>query len=111
MLIEALADGGVRAGLPREIALKLAAQVVYGSAKMQLETQLHPGVLKDQVCSPGGTTIAGVHALEKGAFRSTIINAVMAASDRSKELAAAAASAQANKRVDQIVGQVKAQQK
>ena len=84
--IEALADGGVRAGLPRDIALKLAAQTVLGSAKMVLETGEHPGVLKDRVASPGGTTIAGLHALEQGAFRGVVMDAVLAAAERSKEL-------------------------
>lgn len=84
--IEALADGGVRAGLARDIALKLAAQTVLGSAKMVLETGEHPGVLKDRVASPGGTTIAGLHALEQGAFRGTVMDAVMAATERSREL-------------------------
>ena len=86
MMIEALADGGVRAGLPRETALKLAAQTVFGSAKMVLETGTHPAALKDAVASPGGTTIAGIHALERGAFRATVMNAVEAAATRAAEL-------------------------
>ena len=86
MMIEALADGGVRAGLPRDTALKLAAQTVYGSAKMVLETGTHPAALKDAVASPGGTTIAGIHALERGAFRASVMNAVEAAANRAAEL-------------------------
>jgi len=84
--IEALSDGGVASGLPRDIATKLAAQTVLGGAKMVLETGQHPGALKDQVTSPGGTTIEGVHELEKGKLRATVINAVRAATEKSKKL-------------------------
>ena len=84
--IEALSDGGVAAGLPREIATRLAAQTVLGAAKMVLETGLHPGLLKDQVTSPGGTTIEGLHELEKGRLRGTVMSAVRAAAERSKKL-------------------------
>jgi pyrroline-5-carboxylate reductase len=87
LFIEALADGGVRAGLPRDKALRYAAQTVLGSAAMVLETGKHPGELKDMVTSPGGTTIAGVAALENGAFRAAAINAVEAAWRRSVEMA------------------------
>jgi len=84
--IEAMSDGGVAAGLPRDVATRLAAQTVFGAAKMVLETGLHPGVLKDQVTSPGGTTIEGLHELEKGHLRGTVISAVRAATERSKKL-------------------------
>ncbi len=86
LMIEALSDGGVAAGLPREIATRLAAQTVLGGARMVLETGLHPGVLKDMVASPGGTTIEGLHELEKGKFRGTLMNAVRAAAEKSKRL-------------------------
>jgi len=76
MFIEALADGGVKCGLSRDKAIKYAAQTLLGSAKMVLETGRHPEELKDAVCSPGGSTIAGVHSLEKGAFRSCVIDSV-----------------------------------
>jgi pyrroline-5-carboxylate reductase len=84
--IEALSDGGVAAGLPREVATRLAAQTVLGSAKMVLETGHHPGALKDMVTSPGGTTIEGLHELEKGKFRGTVISAVRAAAEKSRKL-------------------------
>jgi len=86
LFIEALADGGVLAGLPRDKALRYAAQTVLGSAAMVLDTGKHPGELKDMVASPGGTTIAGVAALESGGFRSAAIQAVTAAWKRAKEL-------------------------
>lgn len=98
VIIEALADGGVRMGLTREVALTLAAQTVFGSAKMALDTGLHPAHLKDMVASPGGTTIAGLHALERGGLRSALMDAVEAATHRAKELGAAAEHALAHER-------------
>ncbi len=86
LVIEALSDGGVAAGLPREVATRLAAQTVFGSAKMVLETGLHPGALKDMVTSPGGTTIDGLHELEKAGTRGAFINAVRAAAEKARRL-------------------------
>jgi pyrroline-5-carboxylate reductase len=86
LMIEALSDGGVAAGLPREVATKLAAQTLLGGAKMVLETGLHPGALKDMVASPGGTTIEGLHELEKGKLRGVLISAVRAATEKSRKL-------------------------
>lgn len=86
LVIEALADGGVRAGLPRDVAQTLAAQTVLGTAKMVLQTGRHPGQLKDEVASPGGTTIAGLHALEKAGVRGGLMDAVLAATFRAGEL-------------------------
>ena len=85
-LSEALSDGGVAAGLPRDVATQLAAQTVLGGAKMVLQTGQHPGVLKDQVTSPGGTTIEGIHELEKGQLRATVMSAVRASAEKSKKL-------------------------
>lgn len=87
VLLEALADGGVKAGLTRAVARQLAAQTVFGAAKLALESGKHPAELKDMVASPGGTTIAGLHALENAGFRAAAISAVLAATERSKELA------------------------
>ncbi len=86
VMIEALADGGVRMGLKRDVALALAAQTLRGAAQMVLETGQHPAVLKDRVASPGGTTIAGLEALEAGGLRGTLMAAVEAATERSIEL-------------------------
>jgi pyrroline-5-carboxylate reductase len=86
LMIEALSDGGVAAGLPREVATKLAAQTLLGAARMVLETGTHPGALKDMVTSPGGTTIEGLHELEKGRVRGALMNAVRAAAEKSKKL-------------------------
>ena len=87
-IIEALADGGVLMGLPRELALQLAAKTVAGAAEMVLQSGLHPAVLRDQVTSPGGTTIAGLEALESGGLRAALIAAVRAATERATALGA-----------------------
>ncbi len=86
LFIEALADGAVLAGLPRQKAISFAAQTVLGSAKMVLETGQHPGELKDAVCSPGGTTIEGVRSLEASGFRHAAMSAVIAAAEKSKKM-------------------------
>lgn len=85
-IIEALSDAGVKAGIPRALSLELAAQTVFGAAKMVVETKEHPGKLRDMVTSPGGTTIAGLHELENGRLRAVLMNAVEAATARSREL-------------------------
>ncbi|MBR2215467.1 MAG: pyrroline-5-carboxylate reductase [Selenomonadaceae bacterium] len=86
LVIDALSDGGVAAGLPRDVATLLAAQTMYGAAKMVLDTEEHPDALRDKVTSPAGTTIAGVRVLEKAGVRSAMMEAVIAATEKSKEL-------------------------
>lgn len=86
LFIESLADGAVREGMPREQAIEFAAQAVYGSAKMVLETGIHPAALKDAVCSPGGTTIEAVCALERGNFRASIEEAMRACANKAREM-------------------------
>ncbi len=86
LIIEALSDAGVKEGLSRDVSRMLAAQTLIGAAKMVTETGEHPGKLKDMVTSPGGTTIAGLYALEKGGLRAILIKGVEAATRRSKEL-------------------------
>jgi len=86
LFMEALADGGVQMGLTREVALKLAMQTVYGAARMALESNKHLGELKDEVTSPGGTTIAGIYAMEQKGFRGAVMDAVVSATKRSQEL-------------------------
>ena len=86
IFLEALADGAVACGIPRSKAYEYAAMTMVGSAEMYLQTKQHPGALKDAVCSPGGSTIAGVKALEEGAFRASVMNCVAATCNRNKEL-------------------------
>jgi pyrroline-5-carboxylate reductase len=98
LIIEALSDAGVKMGLARYNAQALAAQTVLGSAQLLLETNEHPGRLKDMVTSPGGTAIAGLHTLEAGGLRTTLINAVEAATRRSRELGELAESGKAGEK-------------
>lgn len=86
MVIEALCDGGVKVGLPRDVAMRLATQTVFGAAKLVKETGQHPAALKDQVTTPGGTTIAAVHELEERGLRAMLISAVVTATERSRDL-------------------------
>lgn len=86
LFMEAMADAAVAAGMPRAQAYEFAAQAVYGSAKLMLETGKHPGELKDMVCSPGGTTIEGVRILEEGGFRGTVMDALLATVEKSRRL-------------------------
>ena len=86
IFLEALADGAVACGIPRAKAYEYAAMTMVGSAEMYLQTKQHPGALKDAVCSPGGSTIAGVKALEEGAFRASVMNCVAATCNRNKEV-------------------------
>jgi pyrroline-5-carboxylate reductase len=86
VLIESLADGGVKCGLPRDVAYRLAAQTVLGSGKLVLDSGMHPAALKDNVMSPSGSTAYGLHHLEKSNFRSAIIGAVVAATNRCREI-------------------------
>ena len=86
MFIDAMADAAVKLGMPRQMAISSAAQAVLGSAKMVLDTKLHPAVLKDQVCSPGGTTIEAVQTLEENGMRSAVIKAMVACAEKSKQM-------------------------
>lgn len=86
VILDALADAGVRIGLPRELAIEAAAQTLFGAAKMQLESGEHPAVLRDRVTSPGGTTIAGLHAMERGGLRAALLDGVCACHARAREL-------------------------
>lgn len=92
-ILEAMSDGAVKVGIPRAISLEIAAQVMKGAGELYLNSGIHPAALKDTVCSPGGTTIAGVAELEKGGVRASMINAIGAATVRGEELGKAAAAA------------------
>ncbi|MBB6478045.1 pyrroline-5-carboxylate reductase [Negativicoccus succinicivorans] len=87
VIMDALADAGVRIGLPRKLAIKAAAQTLFGAAKMQLTSNTHPAILRDQVTSPGGTTIAGIQAMERNGLRAALIEGVVACYERDRELA------------------------
>ena len=89
MMIEALTDGGVKMGLPRDVSIKLAAQTIYGAALVVKETGLHPAILRDQVTTPGGTAIAAISDLEKNGLRPMLISAVVTATQRSSDLSGA----------------------
>jgi len=86
VFLEALADGAVACGIPRRKAYEYAAMTMAGAAQLFLQSEQHPGVLKDAVCSPGGSTIAGIKALEEGAFRAAVMNCIAATCNRNKEL-------------------------
>lgn len=86
VMMDALADAGVRIGLPRALAIQAAAQTFFGAGKMQIESQLHPSVLRDQVTSPGGTTIAGIHAMEKGGLRAALMDGVVACHEKALQM-------------------------
>jgi pyrroline-5-carboxylate reductase len=94
-IMESLSDGAVKMGIPRANSLEIAAQVMKGAGELYLKTKTHPGALKDMVCSPGGTTISGISALERGGVRAAIINAVEVATVRGQEMGATAAATQA----------------
>lgn len=95
-IIEALADGSVKLGVPRQMAIQLAAQTVLGAAKTVLQTGRHPAVLRDEVCSPGGSTIVGVHELERGGLRNTLITALEKAAEKSASLGQVSVATTAN---------------
>lgn len=90
MFIEAMADGAVKLGMPRQMAIEAAAQAVMGAAKMVLDTHLHPGALKDQVCSPGGTTIEAVQMLEECGMRAAVMKAMTACAEKSQQMTSSA---------------------
>lgn len=101
LTIEAMADGGVKMGLPRKVALDLAARTVIGAGEMVLRTGKHPGVLKDEVCSPGGATIEAMHELEEAGVRGTFMAAVEASHDKAAELRMIAETKKAEKEMEE----------